>query len=262
MAGRNRRRVRLPEVPFPEHGTPINLPETEAQPLLQSGEIIGGYRMPWGSNYTFVVHIDAGEQTYLRAIYKPRDGERPLHDFPDGTLYKREYATFVLSRALGWPNVPPTLIREGPYGVGSAQLYVETDPEITYFDLIEDQTEAFEQIAVFDLLVNNADRKAGHCLLGEDGRVWSIDHGLTFHPIFKLRTVMLEFWGLPISKGLVKDLESLSEDLNKGGQLKTCLTEMLEPVEVRALETRLDAILENPMLPRLDPYQDVPWPFV
>lgn len=257
------RRRRFPrEDPDDSGGIPIELSEEEARPLLESGEIIGGYRMPWGSNYTFVVRIAAGEGKYIRAIYKPRDGERPLYDFPHGTLYRREYATFVLSRALGWPNVPMTLIREGPYGIGTAQLFIECDPEITYFDLIHDNDDQLERMAIFDLVVNNADRKAGHCLLGDDGRVWSIDHGLTFHPMFKLRTVMLEFWGREIPKPLIDDMESLLSKIESQGELNHCLAGLLAPKDFKALRMRLELILRERKLPALDPYRNVPWPFV
>ena len=242
--------------------TPVELSEKDALPLLQSGEIAGGHRMPWGSNYTFIVRIDAGPGKYLRAIYKPRDGERPLHDFPRGTLYKREYLTYVLSRALGWPDVPLTLIREGPHGVGSMQLYVEYDPQVTYFDLIDQRPQELQRFAVFDLLVNNADRKAGHCLLGKDRRVWSIDHGLTFHSIFKLRTVMLEFWGQPIPQPLLADIEALLAMLESSDGLADRLAEMLTPQETEALMTRLHSTLKDPVLPPLDPYRNVPWPWV
>lgn len=218
--------------------------------------------MPWGSNYTFLVRIDAGNGRYLRAIYKPRDGERPLHDFPSGSLYKREYATFVLSRALGWPAIPLTLIRDGPYGIGSVQQYIDCDPNIVYFNLIDDWAEDLERLAVFDLVVNNADRKAGHCLLDGDGRVWSIDHGLTFHPVPKLRTVMLEFWGKPVARPLVEDLEGLKAQLDSGDGCTGSLRELLEEREILALRKRVGAIVEEPVLPHLDPYRNVPWPWV
>ena len=242
--------------------TPVELSEEEARPLLESGEVVGGHRIRWGSNYTFLVRIDAGPGKYLRGIYKPRDGERPLYDFPGGSLYKREYATFVLSRALGWPNVPLTLIREGPYGVGSMQLFVENDPRVTYFELLEDRTEELLRIAVFDLLVNNADRKAGHCLLGSDGRVWSIDHGLTFHPVMKLRSVMLEFWGQPIPTLLREDLRGLLERAEADDALLRKVSKVLAPVEMHALTERLRRILDEPALPVLDPYLNVPYPWV
>ena len=241
---------------------PVELSEEEAYPLLKSGKVIGGQRLPWGSNYTFLVGIDAGPGKYLRAIYKPRDGERPLYDFPDGTLYKREYATFILSRALGWPDVPLTFVRDGPHGIGSMQQYIDCDPQITYFNIIEDKAPELERFAVFDLLVNNADRKAGHCLLGKDERVWSIDHGLTFHPVFKLRTVMLEYWGQPINESLQQDLEALLAKLEQNDEPVDQLPEMLNRKEINALVGRLRAILDDPFLPDLDPYRNVPWPFV
>jgi hypothetical protein len=257
-----RSRYSRPEFPTPDDATPVTLSESDALPLLQSGEITGGHRMPWGSNYTFLVWIDAGPGKYLRAIYKPRDGEKPLWDFPDGTLYKREYATFLLSRILGWPNVPLTLVRDGPYGVGSVQLYVECDPEITYFDMVSDSAEKLRPFAVFDLLVNNADRKAGHCILGEDQRIWSIDHGLTFHISFKLRTVMTEFWGETIPDPLLKDMENLLTKLDSPDEQTQLLTRHIEPREIQALTHRILTMLENPVLPLLDPYENVPWPFV
>ena len=123
------RRRRATEPLGSQSALPVQLPEDEALPILESGEVIGGNRIPWGSNYTFLVGIDAGQGRYVRAIYKPRDGERPLYDFPRGTLYKREYAAYLVGRAIGWPSVPLTLIRDGPYGVGSMQLYVGLRPQ-------------------------------------------------------------------------------------------------------------------------------------
>ena len=218
--------------------------------------------MPWGSNYTFLVWIDAGPSRYLRAIYKPRDGERPLWDFDSGSLYKREYAAFLLSRILGWPSVPLTLVREGPYGVGSVQLYVESDPEVTYFDLVSERTDDLEQFAVFDLLANNADRKAGHCLLDPDGRIWSIDHGLTFHVSFKVRSVMLELWDRPISERLLSDLETLLARLEAPDAEATEFADLIQDRELKALNSRIRAMLQEAVLPPLDPHHDVPWPFV
>jgi hypothetical protein len=218
--------------------------------------------MPWGSNYTFLVWIDAGPARYLRAIYKPRDGETPLWDFDPGSLYKREYASFLLSRILGWPSVPLTLVREGPYGVGSVQLYVESDPEVTYFDLVSDRTNDLERFAVFDLLANNADRKAGHCLLGPDGRIWSIDHGLTFHVSFKVRSVMIELWDRPIPEPLLNDLEAVLARLEAPDAEATEFADLIRDRELSALTSRIRAMLKEPVLPALDPYRNVPWPFV
>ena len=238
----------------------MELSDDDALPVLREAEIVGGQRITWSSNYTFLVRLDAGPGRHLRAVYKPRDGERPLYDFPDGSLYKREYAAYLLSRALGWPNVPLTLIRDGPYGVGAMQLFVDTDHRITYFDMIGDHEEKLRRFAVFDLLANNADRKGGHCLLDRDGTIWSIDHGLTFHPLFKLRTVMLEFWGTEIPGDLVADLDRLSGRLSAGGELAGTLEGLLSEEEVAMLRSRLDRILSEPVIPQLNTRHNVPWP--
>ena len=238
----------------------VTLPEEEARPFLESGEIIGGRRIPWGSNYTFLVHIDAGPGRYLRAIYKPRDGERPLSDFPQGSLYQREYGAYLLSRLLGWPAVPLTLVRDGPYGTGAVQLYVDSDPNVTYFDLIADRADSLMPFAVFDIVANNADRKAGHCLLGPDDTIWSVDHGLTFHQSFKVRTVMLELWGKPVPRALVADLEALAGRLEAPAGEAATLWEMLAEQERAALLERIAYLRQNPVVPQLDPRWNVPWP--
>ncbi len=238
----------------------VDLLEKDALPLLQGGKITGGRQVRSGSNYTFLVHIDAGPGRYLKAVYKPRDGERPLHDFPGGTLYKREYAAYLLRRALGWPDIPLTVIRDGPYGVGSIQLYVDTDRRANYFSLIDQNTDKLLPFAVFDVLANNADRKAGHSLLGTDGRIWSIDHGLTFHPAFKLRTVMLEFWGAQVPKNLLNDIESVARQLDSSAGPAAGLADLLTDEEVSMLRKRLESILKDPVIPKLDPQRNVPWP--
>ena len=231
---------------------------------MESGEITGGHRMPWGSNYTFLVWIDAGPGHYLRAIYKPRDGERPLWDFPTGTLFQREHAAFLLSRLLGWPNVPLTLVRDGPYGTGMFQYYVESDPDVTYFDIVQQPSahDELRKMMVFDLITNNADRKGGHCLIGPDERIWSIDHGLTFHPSFKLRTVMMEFWGHEVPGDLVDDLARLHRKLDSQSEDTHQLRCLLSGPERKALTKRLRFMLRDPMIPKLDPNYNIPWPFV
>ena len=251
-------------LPVPEGAEPVTLDEDMARPLLESGEVTGGHRMPWGSNYTFLVWIDAGPGKYLRAVYKPRDGERPLWDFPIGTLYKREYASFLLSRLLGWPNIPLTLVRDGPYGVGMFQHFVDCDPEDTYFEMVKEETTHRElcKIMVFDLVTNNADRKGGHCIRSADDRIWSIDHGLTFHTSFKLRTVMMEFWGSPIPDNLIEDLGALHRKLDAGSPDAACLLEHLRGPEIKALKKRIRFLLKDRVIPRLDPNYNIPWPFV
>jgi uncharacterized repeat protein (TIGR03843 family) len=133
---------------------------------------------------------------------------------------------------------------------------------VTYFNLREDRLDELASCATFDLMINNGDRKGGHFLLDPGGSIWSVDHGLTFHSEFKLRTVMLEFWGEAIADGLVSDLSDLVADLDEGGALRAALQDLISPAELNALCTRLDAILESPVHPMLDPYRNVPWPLV
>lgn len=243
-------------------GVPVHPADEDAAKLLESGEIIAGGRITWSSNHAFLVHVSAGCGEYIRAVYKPRDGERPLYDFPLGTLYRREYAAFVVSRALGWPRVPVTVMRDGPLGPGSMQLFVESDPNVTYFELAGERREELYELAVFDLLVNNADRKAGHCLLDADGVIWSIDHGLTFHSEFKVRTVMLDLWGQPFPTEHQHSLHAIAPQLEPGGRLAESLSGVLLPQELASLGKRLAAMLADPILPDLDPYRNVPWPLV
>jgi uncharacterized repeat protein (TIGR03843 family) len=240
----------------------VGLTTQETQSILAESEVIGGQRIPWGSNNTFLVHLDAGEGRHVRAVYKPGAGEQPLHDFPWQTLYKREYAAYLLAEALGWPRIPMTVIRDGPAGVGSMQLYVECDPNVTYFDLVSDRLDILAAFATFDILTNNADRKAGHCLLDGGNTIWSIDHGLTFHADFKVRTVMLEFWGQPIPEVHLEDIKGVRDQLATNGELTANLRELLTDIEFDALRQRVDEVLATPVIPQLNPGHNVPWPLV
>ena len=153
------------------------------------------------------------EESPLFAVYKPGRGERSLWDFPDG-LYRREVAAYRLSELLGWGLVPPTLLRDdGPFGPGSLQLFVEADYEQHYFTLFDagGHEDALRTICLFDAVANNADRKSGHVLIGPDGRLWAIDHGLCFHPQPKLRTVIWDFAGDGCPATCSTDLDRLCD---------------------------------------------------
>jgi uncharacterized repeat protein (TIGR03843 family) len=230
--------------------------------LLESGEIVDGLKVPWSSNSTFLVRIKAKPTKYFIGVYKPQAGERPLHDFPSGSLYKRETASFLISRVLGWPDVPYTLIRNGPYGIGTLQLYIDHDPNVTYFDLLDGNSLKLQAFAVFDMLINNADRKAGHCIVDKNGIIWSIDHGLTFLPLPKLRTVMLELWGQPIHSSLLGGLEDLLKRLLSRIEGTLRLSTLLSQQETDALIGRCQVLLKKPVLPKLDPFINTPWPLV
>ena len=222
----------------------------ETVQLLQQGEITSLELSPWGSNYTFLVNVH-NDSTECTAVYKPKRGEIPLWDFPNGTLYKRECAAYLLSQILGWDFVPLTVIREGPYGVGSLQLFVEHDPRINYFTLRESNPDDLRKIACFDLVANNADRKDSHCIQGPDGRVWGIDHGLTFHPIIKVRTVIWDFGGEPIPDPLLEAASTLLEKLKSPRRTVKELASLLEKAEMAALAQRMEWLLEAREYPSL-----------
>ncbi len=222
-------------------------------------EILG--LMPNSSNYTFLARASNYEGPGVLAIYKPQRGETPLWDFPEGTLCRREVAAYEVSRALGWPNVPPTVLREGPEGIGSVQLFVDFDLEHHYFTLEDAHQDEFRRIALFDLAVNNADRKGGHCLLGKDGRIWVIDHGVCFSDEPKLRTVIWAFVGEPIPGPELDDIRRAAALLEEeGGALGEALTPLLAPEEARALRERLDSLVEAGAFPEPGPGRPYPWP--
>ena len=226
--------------------------------LLSAGAIEIEGRMPWSSNNTFLVTV-AHDGLQVPAIYKPGRGERPLWDFPD-RLYRREVAAYELSEALGWGFVPPTVeIDDGPLGAGSLQLFVDADFEQHYFTLLEDEAHhrVLKRMATFDVLANNADRKGGHCLIDEAGRIWGIDHGLCFHVQQKLRTVIWDFAGQKLHPDDQADVARLIED-----GLPSPLTDLLHSEECRALEKRARRLLEEKRLPEPRTDHPYPWPLV
>jgi uncharacterized repeat protein (TIGR03843 family) len=168
----------------------------------------------------------------------------------------------VLSDALGWPLIPPTVVRDGPHGEGSVQLFIDADPKANFFTMRDSCLELFAPVTMFDVLVHNADRKGGACLKSEDGRIWAIDHGLTFNPMARRRTVMFEFNGQPYPGPLLQDLRELRPQLDHGQPLATALRKLLAPDEVEGLAVRADRMLESGRYPILDPNYNVPWPFV
>ena len=229
-------------------------------PVITEGELELLGLLPNSSNYTFLARATLGPERAL-AVYKPRRGETPLWDFPEGTLCRREAAAFVVARSLGWPNVPPTVLREGPEGKGSVQLFVDADVREHYFTLQErpELADAFRRIAVFDVIVNNADRKSGHCLLGRDDTIWVVDHGVCFNVEDKLRTVIWEFVGEPMPPGSEDDLRRIRAEID-GGPLGNALATLLADDEVAAFADRIDAILAVGVLPEPGEHRPFPWP--
>lgn len=231
--------------------------------LLERGEVGVVGQLAESSNLTVLVDVTLGED-YCWGIFKPQAGERYLHDFDTG-LWKRERAAYLLSEWLGWHVVPPTVVREiEPLGVGSLQYYVDNDGS-HYFPLYETRADLhpqFLRMAVFDLLVNNTDRKSGHVLLARsesaagDDHVWGIDQGLCFHRDPKLRTVIWDFAHQPIPDELVAAVEPLVEEVPEA------VAELLAPEEVAALRSRASRIVRLPWLPEPQSEFPYPWPLV
>lgn len=225
--------------------------------LLSGGDIGIVGQIAESSNFVLGADLTLGED-YGWAIYKPMAGEQPLYDFPPG-LHVRERAAYLVSEALGWHIVPPTVIREdAPAGVGSLQWFLDLNGE-HYFTLLDRHPDTWEQLrrmAVFDFLINNTDRKSGHVLQDTAGNIWGIDHGLSFNPGARLRTVIWDFQGEEIAEDLQADIERFAADI------PATVLELLSDDEAEVLHYRAHRIARLPILPR--PWSDYqyPWPLV
>lgn len=259
------------------------LPLERALALLRDGEMESHGLLPYSSNYTFLATVrenqasdstsrdgegtrtgtaDSEGTLAAMVVYKPRQGERPLWDFPRGTLCQREVAAYLVSQALGWNLVPPTVLRDGPYGPGMVQLYIEHNPEEHFFTFRDEVVSSLPRIALFDVVVNNADRKGGHFLRDATGHVWCIDHGITFHVEPKLRTVLWDFAGQPIAPDLLDDLSALESQLAPGQVLNEALAQLLSADECESLRKRVRRLIRVRRFPNPGPGRHVPWPMV
>jgi len=230
----------------------------DVRELLETGEMRLLGLMPRASNFTFLAEVSGDVGTVL-CVYKPRDGEAPLWDFPDGTLHRREVAASVLATHLGWPAIPVTVLRDGPHGMGSVQLFVEADPNEHFFTLRDTRLDAFRPVAAFDVVANNADRKSGHCLLDAHGEIWFVDHGVCFAAAPKLRTVIWDFVGEPLPPDLGAGVTRLGNDLESGA-LRDQLVQLLAPEELEALFQRARALARSGRYPAPTSDRAYPWP--
>ena len=275
--------------------TPSESGAADAETVLRRGDLTVIGRIRSASNATFLCEATLGDTT-VHCVYKPVAGEAPLWDFPDGTLAGREFGAYLISAALGWNVVPYTIIRDGPAGPGMLQRWVDQpgdDPAVgagpldTGPDLIDllpagrvpggflavlqaydyagDEVtlvhaddERLRRVAVFDVLINNADRKGGHVLSGRDGRVYGVDHGVSLHVEDKLRTVLWGWAGKPVDDHLLGDVAALRDALDDG--LDDQLCGHITAPEVAALRSRAVALLRNPVMPTPDRRRPIPWP--
>ena len=237
----------------------LSLSDDQVLEVLGRGELELLGLLPRSSNYTFLARVHDGPDELL-GVYKPRAGEAPLWDFPEGTLYRREVAAYELAQAIGWPRVPPTLQREGPHGVGSVQRFLPFDASQHYFTMQDDELRegTFRRVALFDVVANNADRKGGHCLVADDGELFFVDHGVCFNDEPKLRTVIWAFAGEPIADELLEDLRRLRSDLD--GAARERLTPLLSPREVDATVARVERLVATRTYPEPGPDRAYPWP--
>jgi uncharacterized repeat protein (TIGR03843 family) len=237
----------------------------ECQIALQKGKLNVQGEFLWGSNYTFLAQVEHEGQV-TPAVYKPTRGERPLWDFPTASLARREVAAYLVSEALGWSLVPPTVYRKkGPIGPGSLQLFIEHDPEYHYFSFNEPDRQRLRPVVLFDILINNADRKGSHILIAPDKHLWLIDHGVCFHVEDKLRTVVWDFVGETIPSQQCADLHRLRQSLNpvngEPSALAASLREFLDADEIKALANRTEALVVSNQFPPPNPYRrPYPWP--
>jgi len=204
-----------------------------------------------------VVIVRPGE---LLAVWKPTRGERPLFDFPIGTLTRREVAAYLVSEALGWGIVPPTVLRDGPFGDGSLQAFVEIDPEADVIGMLEAEDPRLRRVALFDAIVNNTDRKGGHLLPVPGGHLYAVDHGVTFSVVPKLRTLLWAWESQPFEDPERAGLARVAVALSSGG-LAGELRRLLSEAEIQAMIERVDELLEAGVFPSPNPdWPAIPWP--
>jgi hypothetical protein len=231
--------------------------EREALELLERGKLTVEGRIVEASNATLFCTIKAAG-TEASCVYKPIAGERPLWDFPTGTLAGREVAAYLVSRAAGWNFVPPTVMRDGPFGPGMCQLWIDLDPDVDLIALSRRIDHAgLREMAVFDAVINNADRKIGHLLPVPDGHLYGCDHGICFAEEYKLRTVLWQWRGKALPGHAVEVLRRLADEL-AGGELGEELSRHLTTSELAATLSRVEVLLAS----RVHPYPPEDWPAI
>jgi len=235
-----------------------DLNAAEVRRVLAEGELSIEGRLVDASNTTLYGQVSLGAIEFP-CVYKPIAGERPLWDFPDGSLAGREVAAYVVSEATGWDVVPPTVMRDGPLGPGMCQVWIDIDEDVDVLALLHSDHPGLRRIAVFDAVVNNADRKGGHLLPAPGGHIFGVDHGVCFSTEEKLRTILWQWRGTPLADETVATLAALRDDLVT--DLGTQLRELITSREVAATRRRVDRLLRTRCFPQPgEGWPAVPWP--
>jgi hypothetical protein len=215
-------------------------------------------RLVDASNATLFGEIIVGENSF-NCIYKPVSGERPLWDFPDGTLANREFGAYLISEAMQLDCVPPTLLREGPFGFGMVQLWIDIDEEVDLAELFRKDLPGLRNLALFDVVINNTDRKIGHLLPSPEGHIYGCDHGVTFHAEDKLRTVLWQWEQLVLSDSELATLKLLETKL--AGEVGDSIQQLITKEEFSALLLRVSRLLDQKVFPSPSPdWPAIPWP--
>jgi uncharacterized repeat protein (TIGR03843 family) len=252
---RSRRRSRAVTYHYPPASGPHD--DEAALELLTTGSLKIEGRLVAASNATMYCTVRLRGRT-AACVYKPVAGERPLWDFPLGTLAGREVAAYAVSQAAGWKLVPPTVMRDGPFGTGMCQLWIDADDGTDLVALARSRDQPkLRDMAVFDAVVNNADRKIGHLLPVPGGGLYGCDHGVCFGEEYKLRTVLWQWRGQKLPGRALSALARLQTELG-GGPLAAALADLLSPAEVAATRSRVDLLIKH----RVHPYPPENWPAV
>lgn len=226
--------------------------------LLSDGEISVEGRLVDASNATLFVTVSDGADE-MRAIYKPIAGERPLWDFPDGNLASRERAAYLVSEALGFSCIPLTILRDGPFGIGAVQEWIDVDESVDLEVFFREDNPQLRSVALLDAIINNTDRKIGHLLPRADGKLFVCDHGVTFHEEDKLRTVLWQWAGQDFTE---EELSKLSQFATFLESVKaTEIKELITSSEFQALLSRTQSLLSEKTFPEPNPdWPHIPWP--
>ena len=225
---------------------------------LLAGQLVVEGRLVDASNATLFGKVLLDDQSRYSVVYKPIAGERALWDFADGNLASREVAAFLISQIGNFNCVPLTVMRDGPFGIGAVQQWIELDPDLDLIAIGQQSSPAIRNLALFDVVINNTDRKFGHILPISDSEILGCDHGLTFHQEFKLRTVIWHYAGEELDKNEIEKLKALKSQI--ADKSRAALEKLINADEIKALLERIDTLISEGFPYPSEQWPAVPWP--